>query len=156
MDLFRKEAQDANRPKMHGEIVMRSEWISWALTAGVFVFTVGMMILIFYGEYTRRAGLSGYLIPVAGVVRIHSSQAGNAAIVHVKEGDMVVVGQPLVTVVDERPDSQGRDARGRSATQIKSKQINLATVIAQQRNLFVETRLGLNRRIEAINEEMAQ
>ena len=156
MELFRKEAQDANRPKMHGEILMRNEWILWTLTTGVFIFTVGMMLLIFYGEYTRRAGLSGYLIPVAGVVRIHSLQAGNATIVHVKEGDIVVAGQPLVTVVDVRTDTQGRDARGRGAIQIKAKQVNLAGVIEQQRGLFSEAQQGLKRRIDAISEEMAQ
>jgi hypothetical protein len=34
MELFRKETQDANRPRLHGEIVMLSEWIAWALTGG--------------------------------------------------------------------------------------------------------------------------
>jgi membrane fusion protein len=141
---------------MYGEIVMRSEWISWVLTAGVFLFTLGMMVLIFYGEYTRRAGLSGYLIPMAGVVRIHSSQAGNAAIVHVKEGDVVKAGQPLVTVVDERLDAQGREARGRGTAQIQARQVNFASVIAQQKNLYIEANQGLTRRIAAITEEMAQ
>ena len=156
MDLFRKEAQDANRPRLLGEIVVRSDWIWWVLTAGVAVFVVGLLVSIFWGEYTRRAAVSGYLIPVAGVVRIHSLQSGRAAIVHVTEGDTVLAGQPLVTVVDERPDAQGRDARGRSAKLIQARQGNLKNVMQQQRDLFMQTRHGLERRIATLKQEMSQ
>ena len=156
MVLFRKEAQEANRPRLHGEIVVRSDWIWWALTAGVMVFVVGMLLLIFFGEYTRRANVSGYLIPVAGVVRIHSPQAGRAATVHVSEGDAVAPGQPLVTVVDERPDANGRDSRGKGARQIQARQVNLESVMQQQRELFAQTRQGLERRCTTLKQEMSQ
>lgn len=156
MNLFRKETLDANRPRMHGEIVVRSDWIWWTLTAAVVVFVAGMLVLIFFGEYTRRAAVSGYLIPTAGVMRIYSAQAGRAAIVHVEEGAAVLSGQPLVTVIDERIDSGGRDARGRSADQIRARQENYKSVIRQQRNLFAQTQQGLTLRTETLKQEMSQ
>ena len=156
MDLFRKEVQDANRPRLLGEIVVRSDWIWWTLTVGVAVFVAGLLGAVFWGEYTRRAAISGYLIPVAGVVRIHSLQSGRAAIVHVHEDDSVLAGQPLVTVIDERPDSQGHDVRAKGARLIKARQGNLKSVMQQQRDLFMQTHRGLERRIATLTQEMTQ
>ena len=156
MALFRREAQEANRPRLHGEIVVRSAWVWWALTVGVVLFVLCMLALIFWGEYTRRVAVSGYLIPVAGVVRIHSLQAGRAALVHVTEGQTVTSGQALVTVVDERPDAHGYDSRSQGVAQIQARQNNLKNVMQQQRELFVQTRDGLVRRTGTLQQEMAQ
>jgi len=156
MNLFRKEAQSSNQPKLHGEIVVRSSWVFWALTAGVVLCLVAMLGLIFFGEYTRRVTVPGYLIPVEGVVRIYSPQAGRAAKVHVVEGEGVVAKQPLVTVVDERRDSSGSDLRAKSILQIQARQKNLDNVMQQQRQLFAQTAQGLQRRMATLKLEMDQ
>lgn len=156
MDLFRKESQIANQPRLHGEIVVRSNWILWLLTGGVALCVIGISVLLIWGQYTRRVTLSGYLIPAGGVVRIYSPQAGRAAIVHVAEGASVKAGQALVTVVDERPDARGGDARAKSAKQIEDRKNNLENVIKQQGQLFDQTDRGLSLRIAALYQEMAQ
>lgn len=154
--LFRAEAMQSNRPKLQGEVVLRSSWVAWFLCALVLVFVIGIFALIFKGEYTRRVGVQGYLIPTAGVLRIHSMQAGRAVKVHVREGEQVKAGQALVTVTDERNDALGKDARGKGAVQIKGRQNNLEQVITQQKELYSEIRTGLDRRLAALQQEMAQ
>jgi membrane fusion protein len=156
MRLFRQEAQDANLPRLHGEIVVRGNWVVWGLTAIVLACVTGILLLIFFAEYTRRVSVSGYLIPVGGVVRIYSPQAGRAVQVHVAEGDSVVAGQSLATVTDERPDATGKDARAKSALQIQERKNNLKNVIKQQDQLYQQTDRGLNLRIAALYQEMAQ
>ncbi len=156
MRLFRTEAQTANRPRLHGEIVVRGSWVVWGLTSVVIACIAGILLLIFFAEYTRRVTVSGYLIPVGGVVRIYSPQAGRAVQIHVAEGDVVTAGQALVTVSDERPDSTGGDSRARSAQQIQERKNNLENVITQQGQLFTQTSRGLNLRIAALYQEMAQ
>ncbi|MEY4294855.1 MAG: hypothetical protein RLY82_543, partial [Pseudomonadota bacterium] len=79
MRLFRKEAQAASLPRLQGEIVVRGNWVMWTLTAMVMVCIAGILALVFFAEYTRRVTVSGYLIPVGGVVRVYSPQAGRAA-----------------------------------------------------------------------------
>ena len=156
MRLFRTEAQTAHLPRLHGEIVARGSWVVWTLTAVVMACVAGILALVFFAEYTRRVTVSGYLIPVGGVVRIYSPQAGRALQVHVSEGDVVTAGQALATVVDERPDATGGDARAKSAQQIQERKKNLENVITQQGQLFTQTSRGLNLRIAALYQEMAQ
>jgi len=156
MRLFRTEAQTANLPRLHGDIVVRGSWVVWALTGVVMACMTGIVALVFFAEYTRRVTVSGYLIPVGGVVRIYSPQAGRAVQVHVAEGDAVAAGQVLVSVADERPDASGGDARAKSAQQIQERKSNLENVIAQQGQLFTQTSRGLNLRMTALQQEMAQ
>lgn len=156
MSLFREEAQNAHRPKLHGEIILYSSWQWWALTVAVALFVVALVALGFWGEYTRRVAVSGYLTPVAGVLRIYSQQGGRAAKVWVKEGDVVSAGQALVTVADERADAAGRDALGLGADQLQERAGNLRNVIAQQRSLYQHSRESLVRRIASLEQEIAQ
>ncbi len=156
MRLFRTEAQNANLPRLHGEIVVRSNWMLWALTVVVVICVLGILTLIFFAEYTRRVTVSGYLIPIGGVVRIYSPQAGRITKVNVVEGDVVAAGQPLATIADERPDASGGDARAKSAQQIQERKDNLESVIKQQGQLFNQTSRGLNLRMAALYQEMAQ
>ena len=156
MRLFRKEALAANLPRLHGEIVVRGNWVMWTLTAVVMACVAGILTLVFFAEYTRRVTVSGYLIPVGGVVRVYSPQAGRAAQVLVSEGEVVAAGQALAVVADERPDTTGGDARAKSAQQIQERKNNLANVIKQQEQLFNQTSRGLGLRIAALYQEMAQ
>lgn len=156
MRLFRTEAQTANLPRLHGEIVVRGSWVVWVLTSAVMLCIAGILALIFFAEYTRRVTVAGYLIPVGGVVRIYSPQAGRAVQVHVTEGSIVEAGQALATVADERPDAAGGDSRAKSAQQIQERKSNLESVIKQQGQLFAQTNRGLNLRIAALYQEMAQ
>jgi membrane fusion protein len=156
MQLFRKEVLAANHPRLHGEIVVRGSWMTWGLTSLIVVCMICILALVVFGQYTRRVVVSGYLIPVGGVVRIYSAQAGRATKIHVAEGDVVAAGQALVTVLDERPDSTGGDARARSAKQIQDRKDNFESVIKQQGQLFDQTDRGLTLRIAALDQEMAQ
>jgi membrane fusion protein len=156
MPLFRSEAQAANLPRLHGEIVVRSSWMSWLLTVVISLCMIGILLIVFFAEYTRRVTVSGYLIPVGGVVRIYSPQAGRITQIHVIEGQVVAAGQPLATIVDERPDASGVDARSKSAQQIQERKDSLEGVIKQHGELFNQTSRGLNLRIAAIYQEMAQ
>lgn len=156
MRLFRTEAQAANLPRLHGEIVVRGSWMTWGLTSLIVVCIAGILALVVFGQYTRRVSVAGYLIPSGGVVRIYSPQGGRATQIHVLEGDVVMTGQPLVTVLDERPDSSGGDSRVKSAQQIQDRKDNFESVIKQQAQLFDQTDRGLNLRIAALYQEMAQ
>lgn len=156
MSLFREEAQNTHRPKLHGEIILYSSWQWWALTAAVGLFVVALVALGFWGEYTRRVAVSGYLTPVAGVLRIYSQQGGRAAKVWVKEGDVVSAGQALVTVADERANAAGQDALGLGEKQLQERAGNLRSVIAQQRTLYQHSRESLVRRIASLEQELVQ
>lgn len=49
-------------------------------------------------SYARKETVVGWLTPQAGMIRLAARQGGIVANVHVREGDRVVVGQPIATL----------------------------------------------------------
>lgn len=115
-----------------------------------------LLALLIFGEYTRRAAVSGYLIPDAGVVRVNSPIAGRLKTLYVQEGQAVAAGVPLAVVVDERVRSDGGEVHAATARQIEIRKASLRRSIEQQVALFSRTREGLERRIEALTQELDQ
>src|SRR5690606_12285983 len=108
---------------------------------------------LWHGQYTRRAAVSGYLIPGAGVQRVHSPMGGRVVAVHVREGQWVPAGEALVTVVDERIGADGAEARAAMARQIERRVASLRRSMAEQTALFGQLREGLEQRIAALVQE---
>jgi len=156
MSLFREEVSTAQQQKYLGSIVVRSPLVFWLLTLVVLLLSVLIMALFVWGEYTRRATLSGYVIPGAGVVRVHSPLSGRVSAVRVVEGQAVFAGEKLLTVVDERNREDGGEARAAAKGQIQARQASLRTVQTQQRELFARTRTGLQDRLSALQRELEQ
>lgn len=156
MKLFREESLTTQQQKHLGSIVLRSPFVFWLLTAAILLFMVLIIGLFNWGEYTRRATLPGYVIPVAGVVRVYSPSGGQVAIVSVAEGQHVAAGEKLLTVLDERRREKGGEARLAVQNQIEARQGNLLTVQSQQRALYAQTRAGLQARITALQQEHEQ
>lgn len=156
MNLFRTEAHAAQQQKHLGSIVVRSPLVFWLLTLAVLLFSVLIMALFAWGEYTRRSTLSGYVLPGAGVVRVHSPSSGRVSDVRVVEGQRVVAGERLLTVVDERHREDGGEARAAEQRLIQARQSSLRMVQTQQRELFALTRTGLRDRLLALRRELEQ
>jgi membrane fusion protein len=55
-----------------------------------------------WGEYTRKAHVSGYLAPAAGVIKVIAGQAGTLVDKRVKEGQTVARGDTLFVLSTER------------------------------------------------------
>lgn len=156
MSLFRNEALQNQQQKYYGAIILRSPKVFIWLSTAVLCFAVLLLALLIWGEYTRRASLSGYVIPEGGVLRVYSPLAGRVSALHVHEGQEVEVGHALVTVLDERFREQGPESRSAVLAQIESKQRSLRSVVGEQKQLYERTRIGLKTRIQALERELAQ
>lgn len=156
MSLFRSEALQHHQQRYYGAIVLRSPQVFVWLSMAVLCFAVLLLCLMIWGQYTRRASLSGYVIPEGGVLRVYSPLAGRVAALHVREGQEVQKGHVLLTVLDERYREQGPETRGAVASQIESRQRSLRAVVVEQKELYQRTRLGLQSRIQALERELLQ
>lgn len=156
MTLFRSEVLQAQGGRHLGTIRIGSHWVSWALAAGGLCWVALLLALLVFGEYTRRAAVSGYLVPDTGVVRVHSPIAGRLKALHVHEGQAVAAGAPLAVVMDERVVSDGGEVRAATLRQIEAREASLRRSMEQQIALFARMRKGLERRIEALAQELDQ
>ena len=75
-------------------------------SARMFALVGAAVILAFgailgFGSYTSKVRVGGLLVAEQGQARVLASQAGVVTSLHVKEGDKVAAGQPLLTISAE-------------------------------------------------------
>ena len=77
------------------------------LTVVALVLLSGLLAFAFLGEISRKARVSGVLLPTGGLIGLSAPQSGTVAELLVKEGDEVAAGQPLLRIRAERRLAQG-------------------------------------------------
>lgn len=156
MVLFRREVTEARQYQHLGTITIDSRPVSWALTALVAIFSLGLVMLLWLGEYTRRVAVPGYLAPKAGVVRVYSPMVGRLKELSVREGQRVEAGTSIALIVDERVGTDGDDARASTGRLIDARKANLREVTRQRRAWFAQMRESLQGRVAASRLELEQ
>ena len=87
--LFRTAAALAQRPQTLGRIVLTRP-LSYRLLTGLAVASaVCVGGFLYWGTYTQRSTVAGQLVPDAGLVKVHTPQAGVVVEKKVKEGQTV-------------------------------------------------------------------
>ncbi|MFK3711728.1 HlyD family secretion protein [Leclercia adecarboxylata] len=107
MSLFRKEAIEHKNDEAHGEIIIPA---SLSLTFCA-ISTISLIVLIalflYFGKYTRKAHLTGIVMPSSGLVKITPQHAGYITRLTASEGQHVVSGEPLYHISGEHFNEQG-------------------------------------------------
>ncbi len=105
--LFRPEAIEAQRSKIWGEVTLSLPASLTMMTIFLAVCVIGIGIFISTGVYARKEHVPGFLAPKLGVANIVAPKTGTVAILHVREGEMVEKGAPLITVNMEQSSESG-------------------------------------------------
>lgn len=107
--LFRPEAVAFQRLRQAGAVVMlrpvATTLLFWSLAAIV----VLAATFLFFAQYARKETVTGYLAPTSGVAKVLVARGGIVTAVHVREGDAVTSGQPLLTVAIDQTAADGRN-----------------------------------------------
>lgn len=96
--LFRQEVIEASRERLAGTVVAAvppsSRFYTW-LVVGV----VGLIMLILvFGDYASSAQVRGIVSYDNGIARVYPSDAAEIRTIHVRTGQAVATGDPLVTL----------------------------------------------------------
>src|SRR5258708_40068186 len=86
---FRQESEQARATAWLGRVVLIRPVSFTLLTACALGFAVALAIFFVFGEYTRKARVSGVLAPAQGVVKILAQQSGIVEAVHARGGAQV-------------------------------------------------------------------
>ncbi|MEH2506514.1 membrane fusion protein [Bradyrhizobium sp. AZCC 1578] len=108
--LFRQEAIDfLHQRHSWGEVValqpISSTILGWTLAGLV----ACILVFISVAQYARKETVTGYLTPTFGTAKIFVPQQGFIKELHVKEGQEVAEGDPLLTVVTSQISANGDD-----------------------------------------------
>ncbi|MGE5097803.1 MAG: HlyD family secretion protein [Betaproteobacteria bacterium] len=154
--LFRQEAIDAQREKFLGEATIARPVPAWVFTLLATGTAALLIIVAIWGQYTRRERVEGYLALDTGAARVLVSDAGRITELMVKEGDEVKAGDPLATISLERTLGTGASTTESVAREMQSRRTMLEKEQAQLRDLAEQQVGQLRRRIQDLQNEIAQ
>ena len=154
--LFRQEALDARRPQQYGDIVLLpGAWSRWTAIAALAV-VVGLVLLIGWGNYTRRSTVTGQLHPSEGLIRVTASQPGVVVERHAVDGQKVRRGEVLFVVSGDRAGPDALDYQRGVGRQIEARRGSLEADIRRIATAEAQEAEQLRRRAESLRSEMDQ
>ena len=132
--LFRQQALDSARHKLHGEILLARPVSFSVLTFLFSSIAVGIIVFFAFFGYTRKAQVVGLVAPSTGISRVVSGQAGTIVERRVQEGQTVSAGDVLFVLSSERASATRGEAEGTISTLLESRRENLVTERMQALN----------------------
>lgn len=155
--LFRQEAVAFQQhQRQWGHVVLLQPvpitMLAWFITIAV------LLILIFLSvaQYARKETVRGYLTPTAGTAKIFIPRQGTISAVHVKEGEMVREGQPLLTIATAQIAADGEDVDAVILDTLTHQRDLLRHQIAAQEERTASERERLSALMRGIENELAQ
>lgn len=155
--LFRQEAIEFQQQyRQWGQVALlqplSTKLVTWLLAAAVALITVAL----FLGGYAQKETVVGYLTPTLGTAKIFTSQPGTIKEIHVKEGEQVDEGQPLLTVETTQIAENGRDVNATMLDTLTSQKDLLTQQIGAEEQRTSSERERLSAIISGLEREIAQ
>ena len=119
--LFRKEVIEAGRNRLTGTVVAAVPPSSRLYTRLVAGAAALLAMLFVFGSYTMTADVRGIVAYDIGIARVYPRSAAEVSAIHVKSGQRVEAGQPLVTLAI----AQGQGGISSQLVQIANQDLEL-------------------------------
>lgn len=153
--LFRPEVIEGRRQDWLGSIQLIRPVSFAVLTTLVAATFIATAVYLGVGEYTRKAHVSGYLVPDRGVIRLVTPQAGTVVERQVAEGQAVRQGDVLFVLSLERATLSG-DTQAAVQQSLVSRERSLQASSKQQTQLKQAQAAALQRQIGDMQRERVQ
>ncbi len=155
--LFRQEAIDFQQhSRQLGRVSalqpLSTKLLTWFIAAAVAL----IIAFLFVGEYARKETAAGYLTPTSGTAKIFASQPGTIKEIHVREGDQVQNGQPLLTIETNQISADGYDVNSTMLSTLRSQSDLLKGQIAAEEQRTKSEQERLASLIRGLNNEIFQ
>lgn len=116
---------------------------------------LGVLAYLVWGEYTKKARASGYLVPAQGLIKIYPQQPGAVIALRVAEGQLVKKGDLLAIISTERTSMQG-DTQIEIAKQLVLRQKSLVEEKSKTHQLYMEQIESAKKRLAHLTQERDQ
>ena len=114
------------------------------------------LFLLVVGQYSRKATVSGYLIPSVGTAKIFALQRGTITKVDVTEGQEVQEQQPLLTIDTTQISATGEDVNAAILRTLLGQRDELNSQIAGETQRQASERQRLTLLIQGAKDEITQ
>jgi membrane fusion protein len=156
--LFRPEVIEFQQiGRQYGNAVLLQQPVSIKLTSWILAGIVALgVVLLVVGQYSRKANVGGYLALEGGTAKIFPLERGTITKVHVREGQEVHEGQPLLTIDTGRISSTGEDVNAAILDTLTRQREDLKGQIAEQKVRMKSERERLTHVIRGMKAEIGE
>jgi membrane fusion protein len=152
--LFRHEVLENRQRDWLGSIQLTRPLSLHLLTALALAIAIAVIAYLVLGEYTRKARVTGFLVPDKGVIRLVAPRAATVLESHVAEGRLVHQGDVLYVLSVEQSTLAGdTDAVVQS---LSARERSLKGASLEQLEFERQRLAAADRQIEAMRHELAQ
>ncbi|MBW8784682.1 MAG: HlyD family efflux transporter periplasmic adaptor subunit [Novosphingobium sp.] len=96
--LFRTEVIEAGRQRLSGTVIAATPPSAKVYLQVILAVVGTIALLLMFGSYARSAQVRGVVAYDSGIARVYPSVAGEIRVIHVRPGQRVAAGTPLVTL----------------------------------------------------------
>lgn len=107
MKIFREEVLKYQSHNEYGKILIPPSFLLSLTAILALLLFIFVLLFFYYGNYTRKAHLSGIVMPSSGLVKITPLYAGYVTKLILSEGEHVKKGVPLYHISGEHYDGHG-------------------------------------------------
>lgn len=153
-NLFRPEVLDNRQRDWLGSIQLIRPASLALLTAFVVAVAVAVAVFLVLGQYTRKARVTGYLVPDRGVIRLVAPQTATVVESHVAEGRAVHRGDVLFVLSVGQATLSG-DTQAAVQRSLAARQQSLQGAARQRGELERAQLASIDRQLADMNRELA-
>jgi membrane fusion protein len=148
--IFREESLEALQPRLQGDVILVPRLSTWWWCMAALVILALLVGFATQGSYTRRSTVAGHLVPVAGMMRVQTPQAGVIVERRVVEGQTVRKGDTLYVLNSDRMGSGAREIQQDISREIEQRRMSMQGEIQRNQKVQNDELVSLNRRISAL------
>jgi membrane fusion protein len=126
LPLFRPETLSARDKHALGALRLAQPLSAWLISASALAIAAALIAFVTFGAVTRKSHVAGITVPHAGSISIAAPNAGVLIRTHIKEGQVVTVGQTLFEVSTARQAENG-ELTALIGQQLATRQTTLAS-----------------------------
>ncbi|TPN82759.1 HlyD family secretion protein [Aquimarina algicola] len=154
--LFRKEVFKHKSQRLYGEVLLKSPRFFWLYTITITILVIVALLLLFYGTYSRKESVKGYLIPDKGLVKLYPSYSGIIKRNFIIEGQKVKKNQLLMEIGTERLNADSISSIDHSILRLQKQSKNLSQQIEDEKKLMLSEESRLTQKLINLTREYQQ
>ena len=153
--LFRKEVLEAQRQRLHGDVLIVTPLSIAVVTGWLLVTLLVVGTFAFLGTYARTERVPGYLVPSKGLVKVAPPRSGVLRDARARVREDVEAGQVLAVVQSEAPSLTGDTAAAIALQSLGDQERLLERQIRLEDDRLVRERSRLEAARDSLNAQIA-
>jgi membrane fusion protein len=152
--LFRPEVLRERQAEWLGTILLKPRAMHWWFAATAALTVAAILALLLIASYTKKARVSGWLVPQQGMVRVFASRPAVVTALLVREGAQVAQGQALAELSAEEQSTALGDTQAGAVRALEAQRATLDVESRRADELFGQQRAALAQRMATLGSEI--